>query len=381
MSNSTLSIKVVYESTTKRVQLCNSFEDQLICILSAFNIPNDVINSLTLYYEYQSNLFYVNNNQDFNKAKQICNTNQQKTLKLFLTNQNFININNIKEIGQTESNQSKQFSENEDYLRSKLIEEEDKKLNNFIDSQLSILKKDLISQIKQTDVYKSRIEESINNSIYESKISQTSFLNSKNNFIKFNCSYCLKEKQNPYAFYCSNEVCDNLVFCNDCETQHFTDREESHKPIKSYKLYTKNTLDPALKDLLQDAKLNFDKDINQSYISNLNSEETLNSEFLSELSNVIVKKGKKITKIVKIKNNGSKSWPKDCELECLNVFSQILGKGSKIGIKINPEQEVNVEINLFSDSLEQGDYESYWQVKHEKDKFFGQIAVIKIKIV
>lgn len=127
----------------------------------------------------------------------------------------------------------------------------------------------------------------------------------------------------------------------------------------------------------QDYKL-ADAILNQSIIAEAHE---LSSQCLtSNLEIVTNEHSKEIIKTLKLKNNGSKNWPKPVYLTCLTESSTITGNSVPIKLKVESGKENNVEIKLNNKDLKTGNYISVWQLQTEKKEFFGEKIVLNIKI-
>jgi len=89
---------------------------------------------------------------------------------------------------------------------------------------------------------------------------------------------------------------------------------------------------------------------------------------------------KEIIKTIKLKNNGTKSWPKPVYLTCIPEVSTITGNSVPIKLKIDSGKENNVEIKFNNADLKAGDYVSVWQLQNEKKESFGEKIMLKVKI-
>jgi len=110
--------------------------------------------------------------------------------------------------------------------------------------------------------------------------------------------------------------------------------------------------------------------LSQSIIADVKE---LNSECLNLINNQLncTEGVKEIVTSIKLRNNGSKPWPKPVFLACINQESTCFGKTVPIKIKVDASKENNVEVKICSKDLAAGKYESVWQLQNEKNEAFG----------
>ena len=182
-------------------------------------------------------------------------------------------------------------------------------------------------------------------------------------------------------------VCNNFDFCSKCEEKN----KDSHP--HPFILIRNNDRAPhsiscIVKDNCQIIQkiIPFNKDykladvfINNSIIAEVNE---LSSKCLTDnLSILVTDESKEIIKTLKLKNIGTKNWPKPVYLTCVAESSTIAGTSVPIKIKVESGKENNVEIKINSKDLKSGDYISVWQLQNEKKESFGERVTLNVKIV
>jgi hypothetical protein len=182
-------------------------------------------------------------------------------------------------------------------------------------------------------------------------------------------------------------VCHNFDFCPKCEEKNkdlhphpFILIRHPDRAPHSISCIVKESCPIIQKEIPfnKDYKL-ADAILNNSIIVDTNE---LSAQCVTSYLDVYVREDflGEIVKILKLKNNGKKSWPKPVYMTCHTESSAVYGYSVPIKIKVEPGKESNVEIKLNNKQLKVGEYVSVWQLQNEKKEFFGDKIVLLLKV-
>jgi len=203
------------------------------------------------------------------------------------------------------------------------------------------------------------------------------------------CDGCGVKPIRGLRFKCA--VCNNFDYCADCEYknkdfhQHpfIMIRKPEIAPIsctciipESVPILQNNIInnrDYSLLDVIEEnlqVNSNRFNSLSQSFVADVKE---LNSECLNcnNFQLICTEGTKEIVTSIKLRNNGSKPWPKPVFLACINQESTAFGKTVPIKIKVDMNKENNIEVKICSKDLTAGNYESVWQLQNEKNECFG----------
>lgn len=386
-------IKIMFESTTKRVQLQKDYDSQLFTILKSFDLLNSKLN-YKLAYDHLGFQKAISNNSEFQSYVQLINQKQQvklillkSDLKLDLISEREVDLKATQKLNETiviERDQKENFGRNDEYNKV------DSKLSTIIQTQLKSLELGLYDQLHTSNVFKSIANSSPD--MTKSDIFRTK--NPKARRVEITCSICKFKSQHPFIFYCNSPQCFDLIICPYCEERHSNEDESEHILIKSYKALT---LKPKLEDVVTESillspkkeansknyerpmivKNQFNKDAN--HITN----KYLDSTYLELKQSYVIKEGKDIDVIIRTQNTGTAEWPIGSKFANIHVKdnNNIVGEDSSLKKKFKPNENVNFIIKLQTSNKPKGKYTSLWQLQNEKGEPFGQVITIHIEIV
>jgi hypothetical protein len=405
----TINLKIIYGELIIRSKLPQDYKELRLRVSS----------ELYDYLEFDNfNLYYIDNEGDkvsLTSQEDFCHARQynerEHTFRLIVEKKNPDILDNYEIIEPkshslpSEIKKSEILSINDSEIKlkknlfaklitkkSKKIEKSMSKLENKIrDDVHSISKNSNLQQIEEvTTLIKKNISDFVNKKFekLKNKIIKKAFkftdrevkraINSEKSIHKITCNGCRKTTIKGILYKCA--VCEIFNFCSECEENNL---DHEHHPflkirnpqqveVRSLSIYNK-----------QFGQINYEN-------GNLYNEQ-LENNFL-EISNpiynskcptqeiIINHKMKNLKKRIKILNSGSSAWPEFCQFINIKEESSILGKNTKIRHIVDSLKEIEIEINLNTENIKEGDYKSVWQLYTDKRLPIGEKIILDVKV-
>lgn len=324
------------------------------------NNNNNTNNNLIAEKQVNNNLA-EHNNSDFCLLKNSHDIYQGKLFK----NPDNSNINRI-----NETNAFSSLNHNNNFY-------EEIKIQNILRNEMELIQQSLLTTINSTinasmiEANKDIIGKNTKSLYYNhADFNDTSNIKKNNDRIELACSECSNRNQEEYVYYCLHPICINKVICRNCEDNHnilncnnYIVNDLKHILVKSYSILEIKSQQP------------FD---------NMNKNINDNKEFAfkclnTKLEDIVIKQGKDYTLSLVMQNSGTKYWSKNFQIYCLDN-SEIIGDTVILPTKFSPYSEFTIEVKLITKNKEKGNYKSYWGMKDNFNKAFGEVICISLII-